>query len=49
MDFLKTKISTLAGVLILLTITAAVGYFIIYQFNEMNDIKFKAIERASEY
>ena len=48
MDFLKRKISTLAGIIILLIITLAVGLFIIYQFNEINNIKFEAIKRASE-
>ena len=46
MDFLKRKISTLAGIIILLVITSAIGAFIIYQFKEMNDIKVEAMERA---
>jgi|GEM_PF-2672222 len=47
MDFLKRKISTLAGIIVLLIITSAVGVFIVYQFNEINNIKLEAIERAS--
>ena len=47
MDFLKRKVSTLAGILVLLIITSAVGAFIVYQFNEINNIKIRAIERAS--
>ena len=47
MDFLKRKISTLAGVLILLVITSVIGAFIVYQFNEINNIKVRAMERAS--
>jgi uncharacterized membrane protein required for colicin V production len=46
MDFLKRKVSTLAGILILLIITSAIGAFIVYQFNEINDIKIRAMERA---
>jgi len=49
MDFLKRKISTLAGVLVILIITSVVGAFIVYQFNEINNIKIEAIERASSH
>ena len=46
MDFFKRKISTLAGIIILLVITSTVGYLIVYQLNEINDIKIKAMEQA---
>jgi hypothetical protein len=48
MDFFQRKISTLAGIIILLLITSAVGGFIIYQFNEINNIKIHAMERMIE-
>jgi hypothetical protein len=46
MDFLHRKISTLAGIIVLLAITSAVGAFIIYQFNEINNIRSEAIRRV---
>ncbi len=47
MDFFNRKISTLAGILILLVITWSVGCFFIYQLREIQNIKIEAIERAS--
>ncbi len=47
MDFLNAKISTLAGLLILLAITSAVGVFIIYQVKEVTEFRIKAMESYS--
>jgi len=48
MDFLNRKISTLAGLLILLAITAAVGYFVIYQVSETAKIRIEAIQKQTQ-
>jgi len=47
MNFFNRKVSTLAGILILLVITWVVGYFFIHQLKEIQNIKIEAIERAS--
>jgi len=47
MDFFSRKISTLAGIIVLLIITVAIGSFVVYQFNEINNIKLEALERQT--
>jgi len=45
MDFLNRKISTLAGLLVLLAITTAIGYFVIYQISEITKIRIETIQK----
>jgi len=45
LGFFNTKISTLAGIIILLVIGFGVGFAIYHQFNQIVDIQMSAIER----
>lgn len=45
MDFLNKKLSTFAGIIVLLFITTAVGAIFIYRLNEITEIRLQAIER----
>jgi hypothetical protein len=47
LGFLNTKISTLAGIIILLVITGAVGAMICYQFYQVVTIRYEPIEFRS--
>ena len=42
---LNKKVSTLAGLLAILIVFSVVGYFILYQLNEITQIRIQAVER----
>ena len=44
LGFLNTKISTLAGIIVLLVITGAVGVMICYQMYQVLTIRYEPIE-----
>jgi len=44
LGFLDTRVSTLAGIIILLLITGAVGAMIFYQLHQIMSIRFSAME-----
>jgi len=44
LGFLNTKVSTLAGIIILLLITGAIGAMIFHEFHQIISIRFEVME-----
>lgn len=43
-DFLNTRISTIAGIIVLLLVAGSVGIMIFWQFHQLMTIRFEVIE-----